>query len=120
MPNETCITCGKETTVDTNTHIDFRTGYIEGFGQLCISCFTKGSSQGRELITIPKQFIQRYPNNFELGEAVRRHYWSEYKNEENTSVNHYVCQYCGEDTSDVEYDYLSGTDHLSCTLKTNE
>jgi hypothetical protein len=29
----------------------------------------------------------------------------------------YVCQYCGRDTSTVEYDYLVGTDHLSCYLE---
>ena len=29
----------------------------------------------------------------------------------------FTCQYCGKDTSEVEYDYLSGTDHLSCTLE---
>ena len=29
----------------------------------------------------------------------------------------YTCQFCGKDTSEVEYDYLSGTDHLSCTLE---
>ena len=29
----------------------------------------------------------------------------------------YICQYCGKDTSEVEYDYLSGTDHLSCALE---
>jgi hypothetical protein len=29
----------------------------------------------------------------------------------------YTCQYCGKDTSEVEYDYLSGTDHLSCALQ---
>jgi hypothetical protein len=29
----------------------------------------------------------------------------------------YVCQYCGKDTSKVEYDYLVGTDHLSCHLE---
>jgi hypothetical protein len=29
----------------------------------------------------------------------------------------YTCQFCGKDTSEVEYDYLSGTDHLSCTLQ---
>lgn len=30
--------------------------------------------------------------------------------------NAFICQYCGKDTSEVEYDYLSGTDHLSCAL----
>jgi hypothetical protein len=29
----------------------------------------------------------------------------------------YTCQFCGKDTSEVEYDYLSGTDHLSCVLQ---
>lgn len=29
----------------------------------------------------------------------------------------FTCQYCGKDTSEVEYDYLSGTDHLSCALQ---
>ena len=29
----------------------------------------------------------------------------------------YICQYCGKDTSNVEYDYLNGYDHLSCTLE---
>jgi hypothetical protein len=29
----------------------------------------------------------------------------------------YICKYCGKDTSNVEYDYLNGYDHLSCTLE---
>ncbi len=29
----------------------------------------------------------------------------------------YTCQFCGKDTSEVEYDYLSGIDHLSCALQ---
>jgi len=29
----------------------------------------------------------------------------------------YTCQYCGKDTSEIEYDYLSGTDHLSCAFE---
>lgn len=29
----------------------------------------------------------------------------------------FTCQYCGKDTSEVEYDYLVGVDHLSCTLQ---
>ena len=31
--------------------------------------------------------------------------------------NKFICKYCGKDTSDVEYDYLHGYDHLSCALK---
>ena len=29
----------------------------------------------------------------------------------------YICHYCGKDTSEIDYDYLSGTDHLSCVLE---
>jgi len=28
----------------------------------------------------------------------------------------WTCQFCGQDTSNVEYDYLNGYDHLSCAL----
>jgi hypothetical protein len=29
----------------------------------------------------------------------------------------FKCQYCDTNTSDVDYDYLVGTDHLSCYLQ---
>lgn len=29
----------------------------------------------------------------------------------------WTCKYCGKDTSNVEYDYLFGYDHLQCALK---
>jgi hypothetical protein len=32
----------------------------------------------------------------------------------------WTCQYCGKDTSNVEYDYLLNTDHISCVLKNNK
>lgn len=38
---EECILCGVETTTLKTTHIDFRTGYIEGAGQLCNGCYEK-------------------------------------------------------------------------------
>jgi hypothetical protein len=81
MPKEICIICGKETTVDVSTHIDYRVGYIEGAGQLCTECYRKGTSTGRELITIPKSFLEDYPNNYELGEKVRQYYWREHEKE---------------------------------------
>ena len=28
----------------------------------------------------------------------------------------WTCRYCGKDTSDIDYDYLDGYDHLSCAL----
>ena len=33
------------------------------------------------------------------------------------NTNVWVCGYCGGDTSQIEYDYLSGTDHLGCELQ---
>jgi hypothetical protein len=30
----------------------------------------------------------------------------------------FICKYCGKDTSEVDYDYLSDYDHLSCALET--
>ena len=29
----------------------------------------------------------------------------------------WTCQYCGKDTSNVDYDYMDGYDHLSCALE---
>jgi hypothetical protein len=75
---DNCVICGKKTQYKTSTHIDIRTGYVEGVGQLCGTCYTKGSSTGRELISIPKYLVEQYPNDMELGEAVRRYYWENY------------------------------------------
>ena len=36
-----CNCCGVETLYDKETHIDFRIGYIEGAGQLCLDCFAE-------------------------------------------------------------------------------
>ena len=75
---EDCILCGVKTTTLKTTHIDFRTGYIEGAGQLCRECYMKGSSESREHISIPKHFVKSYPNDAELGEKVRQFYYQNY------------------------------------------
>ena len=75
---EDCVMCGNKTTTLKTTHIDFRTGYIEGAGQLCKECYMKGSSEGREHVMIPKYFIEQYPNNMELGAKVRTYYFENY------------------------------------------
>jgi hypothetical protein len=75
---EDCILCGKKTTTLKTTHIDFRTGYIEGAGQLCRECHMKGNAESREHISIPKHFIKTYPNDMELGEKVREFYYQNY------------------------------------------
>ncbi len=76
---DNCVICGKETQYKTSTHIDMRSGYVEGVGQLCGICYTKGSSAGREMIGIPKYLVEQYPNDMELGAAVRQYYWENYK-----------------------------------------
>jgi hypothetical protein len=51
----------------------------------------------------------------ELGQKVREYYYSMYDTEP-TVKNQWICSLCGEDTSNVDYDYLFGTDHISCHL----
>ena len=75
---EECILCGVETTTLKTTHIDFRTGYIEGAGQLCRECYMKGSSEGREHFSIPTHFIKTYSNDMELGREIRKYYYQNY------------------------------------------
>jgi len=36
-----CVTCNKESVYDKEEHIDFRIGYIEGAGQLCLECYNE-------------------------------------------------------------------------------
>lgn len=31
----------------------------------------------------------------------------------------WICRYCSKDTSDIDYDYLDGYDHLACALINN-
>ena len=31
----------------------------------------------------------------------------------------FICKDCGKDTSEVDYDYLNGYDHLSCALESD-
>jgi hypothetical protein len=118
MAKDNCILCGKETAYDFETHIDMRIGYIEGAGQLCIDCFNRGNQESREHITIPKNLVLNYPNDMELGAKVRQYYYDTYNDTPRAQKqNDWICEFCGEDTSDMDYDYLAGTNHLSCALK---
>ena len=70
---DSCILCGTETAYDVSTHIDMRVGYIEGAGQLCTSCYRKGTD--REHLAVPVSTILDTPNDGELGAIIRRMYW---------------------------------------------
>ena len=75
-------------------------------------------SNEREMIVIPKSLIKDNPNDFALGSKVREYYYNNYE-DQFEPPNQLDCKYSGRDTSDIEYDYLQGTDHLECILKTN-
>lgn len=81
MQKEICIKCGKETNVDIATHVDFRSGYIEGVGQLCVTCYngpddvTEVMRKRTTLITVSAETVLNTPNDEELGRKVRRSYW---------------------------------------------
>ena len=68
-----CIICGVETPYKRSTHIDMRIGYIEGAGQLCSACYSKGND--RNHIVVPEYMIYNTPNDQELGSKVRQLYW---------------------------------------------
>ena len=34
-----CISCKKDTLYNKHTHLDFRVGYIDTAGQLCLDCY---------------------------------------------------------------------------------
>lgn len=77
MEKEKCVSCNVETSYDVATHIDYRSNYVEGMGQLCRACYT-GVKSANEQILIPKDFIKKYSNNAELGEKVREFYYQNY------------------------------------------
>jgi len=72
MPKDTCILCGVETQYEMDVNIDYRTGYIEGAGQMCTKCWDKGTE--RTSILIPTSVIKDTPNDMELGKLVRTMY----------------------------------------------
>lgn len=67
-----CILCGVETAYDETTHVDMRVGYIEGAGQLCVTCYRAGTN--RKHIAVPETTIINTPNDMELGSKVRQIY----------------------------------------------
>lgn len=71
MAKDTCVMCGVETPYEFETHIDLRTEYIEGLGQLCSKCYHLDKTDN---LCIPMTIIKNTPNDMELGEKVRRLY----------------------------------------------
>lgn len=72
-----CILCGAETPYEENTHVDMRTCYIEGAGQLCRTCYVDTELKLNEpviepRVCIPTKLIADTPNDAELGALVRQ------------------------------------------------
>jgi hypothetical protein len=86
MAKEHCVSCGVETAYDFETHIDLRSNYIEGVGQFCKACYNRSykiteedqdyknfnAAENLNKKEALKDLIKETPNNYELGEKVRR------------------------------------------------
>ena len=68
-----CVLCGVETAYKRNTHVNMRIGYVEGAGQLCPNCYSRGTKRGA--IAVDYNTILGTPNDQELGAKVRKLYW---------------------------------------------
>tara|TARA_R110000803_G_scaffold35558_1_gene76828 strand:+ start:1437 stop:1754 length:318 start_codon:yes stop_codon:yes gene_type:complete len=60
-----CVLCNKDSVYDKEEHIDFRIGYVEGCGQLCLDCCADVSWKNVE------QMIDDEPNDMKLGGKLR-------------------------------------------------
>jgi hypothetical protein len=90
-------------------------------------------------VTLTEKEILETPNDSMLGELTRNKYWQTRRDHEGPQyddehfgmvigddglvksiIRPYTCSICGGDTSEIDYDYLVGYDHLGCILKTEE
>jgi hypothetical protein len=90
-------------------------------------------------VNLTEKEILGTPNDADLGNLVRNKFWQARRDQEGPqyddehfgltigedglvkSINRpFTCSICGKDTSEIEYDYLVGYDHLSCVLKEEE
>lgn len=86
-------------------------------------------------VNLTEKEILGTPNDADLGELARNKFWQARRNQEGPqyddehfgitigedglvkSINRpYTCSICGKDTSEIDYDYLVGYDHLGCVL----
>ena len=57
---DVCVSCGKTTSYKKNDHIDNRSGYIEGAGQLCLECAKRDNEEVEHARKLWKQRQQEY------------------------------------------------------------
>ena len=87
-------------------------------------------------VIVTEEEILARPNHYKLGELVQHKYWQARRDFEGpqfddehfaltvdeeglvTSLNKpWTCSICNKDTSEIDYDYLVGYDHLKCVLE---
>ena len=79
---DTCVMCGEKSHELKTTHIDFRTGYVEGSGQCCKECYERTNNIQTTMkhrtshIMVSGEEVFNRPNDAELGAFVRERYWS--------------------------------------------
>ena len=90
-------------------------------------------------VNLTEKEILDTPNDAILGRLVRNKFWQAKRDQEGPqyddehfgvtigedglvrSINRsFTCSICGGDTSEIDYDYLVGYDHLGCVLKEEE
>ena len=87
-------------------------------------------------ITVTEEEILSTPNYYDMGKKVHDRFWQARRDQEGpqlgdehfhmsidenglvTSINKpWACSICKGDTSEIDYDYLVGYDHLKCVLE---
>ena len=63
-----CVICNSYSEYDEKEHIEFRIGYVEGAGQLCLICHASVKTLRWDAV---QQLIDDTPNDMQLGSKVR-------------------------------------------------
>ena len=90
---------GEKYTPEQKEEIDLRTGEPTG-RTFADYPFSKGLAKDNPLSI---EMWKGYSDKSEADEKAYLDYWT--------------CDYCNKNTHEIDYDYLSGTDHLECCLK---
>jgi hypothetical protein len=91
------------------------------------------------IVILTEKVVLDTPNDAILGRLVRNKFWQARRDQEGPqyddehfgltigedglvrSINRpFTCSICGGNTSEIDYDYLVGYDHLGCVLKEEE
>ena len=57
---DVCVSCGKITSYTKTDNIEYRSGYIEGAGQLCLECAKRDNEEVEHARKLWKQRQQEY------------------------------------------------------------